>query len=108
MKIYQLHMYSGEYEDSYDHIVGSYLKRERAEEEKKRREATENKLFKIWQRCERCPFIGEDFIKPLLAKYPDYCANHKLYEDEYGIDCDNRCYYHAREYFEIKEVEVEE
>ena len=34
MKIYQLHEYSGEYEDFSDRIIGSYLRKERAEEEK--------------------------------------------------------------------------
>ena len=31
MKIYQVHKYSGEYEDYRDQIIGSYLRRERAE-----------------------------------------------------------------------------
>ncbi len=34
MVIYQIHKYSGQYEDFTDVIVGSYLKKERAEEEK--------------------------------------------------------------------------
>ena len=33
MKIYQLHKFGGEWEDSYDYIIGSYLRKERAEEE---------------------------------------------------------------------------
>ncbi len=32
MKIYQLHEYYGEYEDYFDHIVGSFMRRECAEE----------------------------------------------------------------------------
>ena len=34
MTIYQLHEYSGEWEDYRDRIIGSYLRKERAEEEK--------------------------------------------------------------------------
>ena len=34
MKIYQLHKYGGEFEEAYDYIIGSYFRKERAEEEK--------------------------------------------------------------------------
>ena len=30
MKIYQLHEYGGQWEDSFDYIIDSYLKKERA------------------------------------------------------------------------------
>lgn len=38
MKIYQIHEYGGEWKDSYDFIVGSFVSRERAILEKKRLE----------------------------------------------------------------------
>lgn len=41
MKIYQLHEYGGEWEDRYDYIIGSYLRKERAEEEKVKAEKME-------------------------------------------------------------------
>ena len=57
MKIYQLHEYGGEWEDSYDYIIGSYLRKERAEEEKIKAEVKDNKLVEHSNRCWACPFI---------------------------------------------------
>lgn len=41
MKIYQLHEYKGEWEDFRDIIIGSYLRKQRAEEELAKDEAEE-------------------------------------------------------------------
>ena len=41
MKIYQLHKHGGEWEDYRDVIIGSYLRKERAEEEKLKAEKEE-------------------------------------------------------------------
>ena len=46
MKIYQLHEYSGVWEDFHDYIRGSYLRKERAEKEKVKAEAEEKELAK--------------------------------------------------------------
>lgn len=41
MIVYQLHKCGGEWEDSFDYIIGSYLRKERAEEEKIKAETEE-------------------------------------------------------------------
>lgn len=110
MKIYQLHKYSGEWEDFHDYIIGSYLKKERAEEEKKKAEAEEKELIERSHRCANCPFLEEDFknLNDLLSEYPDYCTEAKLEDEDYGIDCENYYTHWDESTFEILEVEVEE
>lgn len=110
MKIYQLHECGGEWEDYHDYIIGSYLRKERAEEEKAKAEAKEKELVQNSRKCNRCPFL--DYppldLNDLLIKHPDYCTEAKLEKGDYGIECDNY-YQHWDELdFYIKEVEVEE
>lgn len=111
MKIYQLHEHSGEYEDYRDRIVGSYLRKERAEEEKIKSETKEKEMTEHSKRCLNCPFVEFDDtvnINDLLIKYPNYCSESKLRKDEYGIECDNYYTHWDRATFKIEEVEVEE
>ena len=77
MKIYQLHECGGEWEDYHDCIIGSYLRKERAEEEKAIREAKEKELVEHSKKCCRCPFVQEDFdsLDNLLAELSDYCEH---------------------------------
>jgi hypothetical protein len=111
MKIYQIHKYGGEYEDYYDYIVGSYLRKERADEELSKMVEKEFKLRCKGDKCYNCPFLedGELDFGDLLLAYPDYCAEAKLLEDTvFGIVCKNEYTHWDNSYFEIKEVEVEE
>ena len=111
MKIYQLHEYGGEYEDFRDYIIGSYLRKERAEEEKAKAEAEEQKIREQACRCSNCPFVGEKpaKLKTLLAKHKGYCEIMKLDAfGKYGIVCENYFTHWDNMYFEIQEVEVEE
>lgn len=110
MKIYQLHKYSGEWEDFCDRIIGSYLRKERAEEEKVKAEAREKALIEHGRKCSRCPFIEEPFDKLdiLMSEYFDYCTKAKLKDSEYGMDCENYFSHWDDCTFDIKEVEVEE
>lgn len=110
MKIYQLHEYSGEYEDYRDRIIGSYFLRIRAEEEKAKAEAREKELYEHGRRCYFCPFLDYSHAKidDLLKKYPNYCSEAKLEESEWGIYCENYCSHWDEATFEIQEVEVEE
>ena len=111
MTIYQLHECGGEWEDYRDYIIGSYLRKERAEEEKAKAEAKEKELIEQSNKCGRCPFETEDFDKldDLLVEYSDYCDKAVLRSDFEGcIYCEN-CYSHWDEMrFYIEEVEVEE
>lgn len=110
MKIYQLHEYSGEYEDYRDRIIGSYFLRIRAEEEKAKAEAREKELSERGRKCNRCPFLKHFHAKidDLIVKYSHYCSEAKLEEGEWGIDCENYCSHWDEATFEIQEVEVEE
>lgn len=111
MKIYQLHEYSGEWEDYRDRIIGSYLRKERAEEEKAKAEAEEELLLEHGKRCNNCPLL-DDYswltIENLIAKYPNYCTESKLEETDYGINCQNYYSHWDKSTFKIVEVEVEE
>ena len=110
MNIYQLHEFGGEWEYSYDHLIGSYLRKERAEEEKIKAEAKEKELIKHSKRCMLCPFLEGTFsnINDLLSKHPNYCTESKLEETDYGIGCENYHLHWDESSFEIREVEVEE
>ena len=112
MRIYQLHEYCGEWEDYRDLIRGSYLRRERAEEEKVKREAEQRELERRSDLCANCLFIGEDasVMEKLLSKYPDYCDKKEFYIDTYDncIECENYYLHYDKSTFNIKEVEVEE
>lgn len=106
MIIYQLHEYSGAYEDFYDRIIGSYLRKERAEEEKVKAEAQEKELVDQSKKCNECPYLYDAFISndELLS----YCPKAKLKEYDGDVDCDNYYSHWDDATFEIIEVEVEE
>ena len=108
MKIYQLHRYSGEWEDYRDRIIGSYLRKERAEEEKAKAEAEERKLKEQSNKCYDCPYLYDSYLTndELLS----YCSMAKLEKNEYNddIDCRNYMTHWDDNYFKIEEVEVEE
>lgn len=108
MKIYQLHKYSGEYEDFYDDIIGSYMKKERAEEEKVKAEAEEKALIEQDKKCNECPYLHNAYITndELLS----YCSKAPLEKNEFNddIDCQNYYIHWDDATFEIIEVEVEE
>ncbi|MBO5828840.1 MAG: hypothetical protein J6R59_10385 [Paludibacteraceae bacterium] len=118
MVIYQLHEYGGEYEDTYDHIIGSYLRKERAEEEKAKAEAEEKKRREKSERCQNCLFLKdiakdnfaslENLFNTVVDEFSDYCDEVELIEDDYGIDCENWEVSWDEPTFEIEEVEVEE
>ena len=111
MKIYQLHKYGGLCEDSYDYIIGSYLRKERAEEEKNKAETKEKESVEQGIKCFSCPFIEQDNedLDSLLSEHPSYCTKLKLSKTEYGIiNCDNYSGHWNYATFSIKEVEVEE
>ena len=109
MIIYQLHETSGEYEDYIDRIVGSYIRLERAEEEKTRYEKNLLKKILNSRHCTGCPYAIMNLENEEMAKRMDaYCDHSKIYYDEDGeLLCTNfigwldECNY----YIEIVEVE---
>lgn len=112
-KVYQLHEYSGSYEDYRDLIRGTYLSKERAEVVLTAREMTEQTLRELSERCFDCPFSGKpaDELDELLVKHPDYCPyqSTNLYiDDDYDcIECKNYYQHWDEATFEVVEVEVE-
>ena len=111
MKIYQLHQVGGEFEDYYDFIIGSYLRKERAEEVKAEVEEKEKKLMVNAKKCNNCPFLKRNNIaevEDMLPYYDDYCSEIKLEDSPWGIDCDNYYFKYDESDYEIIEVEVEE
>jgi hypothetical protein len=118
MVIYQLHECGGEWEDYYDHIIGSYLRKERAEEEKAKAEAEEKKRREKSKRCQNCLFLKdiakdrfanlEHLFDSIVDGFSDYCDEVKLVENDYGIDCENWEVSWCESRFEIEEVKVEE
>ena len=53
-KIYQIHERSGAYEDRFDHIVGSYLRKEKAERELEKFNDALNERHARYQKCSNC------------------------------------------------------
>lgn len=106
MKIYQLHKYGGEWEDYRDRIIGSYLHKDRAEEEMAKAEAKENELREQSDKCSDCPYLHDAYLTndELLS----YCSKAKLEKNEYDndMDCQNYTTHWDDNYFKIKEVEV--
>ena len=116
MFIYQLHKYGGEYEDAYNVIIGSYLREDRAAEEKLRAEKEERELRNQHEKCRYCVFKsdGSMNIEYLLNTYSAYCDKAKLVKDcvtfcdKEWINCENSYYHWDDSLFYIEKVEVEE
>ena len=112
MKIYQLHEYSGLWEYFHDYIIGSYLRKERAEEELDKAKTEEEELREKNNKCSECPFLGEPFcdLDKLISEHNNYCSEKELEDSglKYGICCNNYYLKWQDSTFEIKEVEVEE
>ena len=53
-KIYQIHERGGAYEDCFDHIVGSYLHKEKADRELKKFNDALNERYVYYQKCSNC------------------------------------------------------
>lgn len=106
MKIYQIHKWGGQWEDSYDYIVGSYLHKEKAEMQKLRLEAEEQGLRNQSKKCNECPYLYDYFVGN--EKLLEYCPRPDLEEYADGIDCANYYQLWDESDFKIKEIEVEE
>ena len=108
MKIYQLHKYGGEWEDAYDYIIGSYLRKERAEEEKIKAELQDKSDKELARRCSNCPLICSWGLDDEVArKCAEYCDKFKYIDmGDDGFDCGNYTTYWDEVCFRIEEVEV--
>lgn len=110
MKIYQLHEYGGEYEDYFDYIVGSFMRRERAEEMKEKLETEAKQLRAKSDKCNQCPVYNEYY--PTIEEYAEalrtYCDQAEIVEDYFYINCENYFSLWEDYNYRIEEVEVEE
>ncbi len=108
MKIYQLHKYGGKWEDYRDYIIGSYLRKERAEEEMAKAQDEELQKQLLAKQCAECPYHEDaEDNKTLADLMRKYCDHNDIYCDDEGELFCNNLYYHWRdENFKIEEVEV--
>lgn len=110
MTIYQIHKYSGEYEDYRDCIVGSYLHKEKAIAKMEEFQCIETERQEKAKRCSRCPIEDADVISDcfgvVVGCCVEYCSDAKITEDRFGYDCENYCFGWDEATYEIKEVEV--
>lgn len=110
MKIYQLHTYGGEWEDSFDYIIGSYLRKERAEEEMEKAKLENDENRKLARHCSNCPIVdGWDLDNEVANKCAAYCDKFKYVDlGDDGFNCGNYTTHWYDNHFRIEEVEVEE
>ena len=112
MKIYQIHKYGGEWEDSYDYIVGSYLYRHRAEEIMEDLKQKSNIKHEEVLHCQDCPIwnLGnegiteEDVAKECITYCDRFCRDDY---DDGSFDCNNWQSYYEKPMYRIEEIEVE-
>ena len=111
MKIYQIHKYGGEWEDAYDYLVGSYLRKERAEEvmaEKQEENQRREEYVRHCNHCPYCDYFDQNDNKALADKMREYCDHSDIKCDSDGeLFCDAGDFYSEEGYFRIEEVEVE-
>ena len=109
--IYQIHEYSGEWEDYRDTIVGSYFKKSDAKEnmEIMEQEAKDEDIQS--KKCVNCPSHKLKFDKEGIEEIKQYCNNFEPSEEKnargegYCVNCFFSVYNDAPTY-EIAEVEV--
>lgn len=122
MKIYQIHAFGGEWEDSFDYIVASYLSEIKANQHKKCLEEQQTELRKCYN-CplydyDECDFDEDDkeATEKLINKTKEYCSRYKAVDsnkhnldeyDEFDEDkCANYEWYWDFTDYRIEEVEV--
>lgn len=92
MTVYQIHEYTGEYEDFVDRIVATYLDPDKAQDDMyKRRKAVED-LDKASAKCACCPtrtLSCEDVTEDLLKDIKRYCSKFEKIEQDDELDCKN-------------------
>ena len=115
MIIYQLHETSGEYNDYMDRLIGSYIRRERAEEEKIKREKELVAKNSRIRHCMFCPYLDSWYTESvdkeeLIDQMTKYCDHSEIFTDEDGeVICKAYagCLFDDGGFY-IEKVEVEE
>ena len=108
-KIYQTHERGGAYEDRFDHIVGSYLRKEKAERELKKFNDALNERYAYYQKCSDCP-AQFGCLKDKIDEIRESCDCFAAEDYESFIwFCKNAVRsYNEDVRYEIEEVDVDE
>ena len=98
MKIFQIHVLGGCYDDYYDYIDSSYLDRTKAEMRVKELQDKLDKMCEQARKCEECCDSTEDYLcyVPKDTECGGICKNFVDYPQEY----------YDYERYTIEEVEV--
>jgi len=115
MKIYQVHMRGGEWEDAYDHIINSYLSYDKAKVEYEKLQATlkcsECIIANNWcfPGCEIDECGSNECHQACISYVKEKCKEADVYVGERNqLQCKNMIksrYYDVIEYY-IQEVDV--
>lgn len=110
MKIYQIHECGGQWEDSFDIIVGTYLYKDRAELEMQKLVDKEKKFQELYEKCQNCP-IGDldlqaDNFEEMKHMCSTYCGHSQIFEEQYGYGCENEVVWQEETRYNLKEIEV--
>lgn len=111
MKIYQLHKYGGEWEDAYDHIIGTYLNKEKAEAAMAERHASDRRDAEYVEHCGMCPYWNseDETTVELRDKMLAYCDHSDIHCDGNGeLVCNASLLHYDYSNLRIEEVDVEE
>lgn len=105
MTIYQIHETGGEWEDSYDNIVSSYLNARKAEVECQKLRVEEDKRIERARKCNDCPLYDswEPLNERIIKAAKRYCPYYVEVEDG---RCSNHEYDMEKSHFDVREVEV--
>lgn len=104
-KIYQIHEYGGEWEDSFDYIRSSYLSEEKAIAEMERMKIEEESIRELSKKCHRCPLHWHPKGDASIEEYCDKYEPEKD-EDDDEVYCVNEAWNYENRYYKIEEVEV--
>lgn len=108
-KIYQIHEKGGGYEDNFDYIVGSYLRKEKAERELKKFNDALNERYAYYQKCSNCS-AQFGCLEDEIDEIRENCDHFSTENDESLIVfCKNAVYsYDESVRYEVEEVSVDE
>ena len=110
-KIYQIHERGGTYEDRFDHIVSSYLHKEKAERELEKFNDTLNERHARYQKCSNCSAqfgCSASEIDRIREGCDHFSAEDEDDESFIGFCRNAVCSYDRDIRYEIEEVGVDE
>ena len=110
-KIYQIHERGGTYEDRFDHIVGSYLHKEKAERELKKFNDALNERYAYYQKCSNCSAqfgCSASEIDRIRERCDRFSAEDEDDESFIGFCKNAVCSYNRNTRYGIEEIDVDE